>query len=96
MTTEPFIEPDPSFTLLHEWMRDNNAAGTLFVPSDLESMYEQWAEDDDRLPPYAEVREALLGSWVWRKGMTDMMSERGYELLADLINDVAAGRREDL
>ena len=85
-----------NFTPLHNWMRDNNAAGTLFVPEDLESMYEQWAEDDDNLPPYAEVREAMLDSWTWRKGMAEIMSERGYEMLADVISEVAAGRREDL
>ena len=58
-------------------------------------MYEEWAEDDDRLPPYAEVRDALLNSWVWRKGMADIMSEHGAMLLSDLISEVAAGRRDD-
>lgn len=85
------VEPDPDFTPLREWMGDNDAAGTLFVPCDLEWMYESRREDDDRLPPYAEVRDALLDSWVWRKGMADIMSERGSMLLEDLIGDVASG-----
>lgn len=79
------------FTPLHEWVRENGAAGTMFVPSDAESHWEMLQEDDPTLPGWEDVADIVLGTWEWRKGIQEILTERGFEMFDGMFDDVIAG-----
>ena len=78
------------FKPLHEWMRANGAAGTMFVPADAEAYWEMLRdpENDPTLPEWDEVADIVLSTWEWKKGIAEMMSERGFEMFDGMFNDV--------
>jgi len=87
------METRPDYAPLHQFMREHNTAGTLFTPADLESVYEEQQEwYDGELPPYAEVRDAMLNSYYWQQAIADAMSSLAYDIMSDMVADVIAGR----
>ena len=87
-----------AMSLLWEMERTFGWTGTMFTEGDLESIWA--AELDDRVElaehgepaamakPFDEVRELFTRSWVWRKGLEEILTERGNEMIVDLAVDV--------
>lgn len=75
----------PDFKSIWEWERRENAVVIVFTPSDVEAMYEASRNKDD--PPFKEAWEQLQHSWTWRKGLNELLSERGNDILGDMIGD---------
>lgn len=81
------------FAPLREWMRQTGAAGTVFVPEDAEAYYDNLREDDPELPEWDDIADIVLGTWEWRKGISEMLSERGFEMFDGMFNDVLTAIR---
>lgn len=76
------------FEPLRDWMSYNEAAGTVFVPDDLQSEWEQWVDMDPDLPAWDDARDELLRMWEWRKGVDELLTERGFEIIQQGIAEM--------
>ena len=74
------------FDKLHEAFRELGGTGTVFVPEDVESMYEMLGQDED-WPEFDEVREELLQTRDWRKGIAEALAQEGNELIIGMVLD---------
>ena len=72
-------------------MMANGAAGTMMVPADAEDYYDMLREDDPTLPEWDMVADIVLGTWEWRKGIQEILTERAFEMFDGMFNDVIAG-----
>ena len=80
-----------NFDPLHNWMRETGAAGTMFVPEDAEAYWQNLQDDDPTLPEWEDVADIVLGTWEWRKGIAEMLSERGFAMFDGMFDDVIRG-----
>jgi len=85
---------DPDFEALWKWEREAEAAGTMFVPGDVESQWEDYFEGETGMA-FAEVWPELRASWEWRKGVSDACGEAGNEVIFMMCEDYARGKRKD-
>lgn len=87
---------DTDFTVLHNWMRDNEAMGTVFVKGDVESVYEEarGESEDAVLPTFEEAWEEIKHSYEWRKG-GDNLTEQGNEMIFDMVWDFIRAKKKE-
>jgi hypothetical protein len=62
--------------------------GTFFTREDAESTWDIEANG----PFTDEVWEAIRLTWYWRKGLTEILTERGFDLVSEAITEVAEAR----
>lgn len=88
------LDTTDKFRALHQVIGMLDGAGTVFVPADLESEWEQWVESDPDLPSWEDAEDELLSMWEWRKGLEDLLTERGFEIIQQGIGDMVAAARK--
>ena len=66
-------------------------AGTVFTRVDAEQEWQNQQYDASGRAPDApmpdEVWDLVVGSWEWRKGIPEMLCERGWALVFDAVYD---------
>jgi hypothetical protein len=68
------------YTPLHLWTQKYGTAGTMFGPSDVETIWElEWEEELGI--PFKNVWAEMKHSYEWRH-MADRLSEVGYEIIS--------------
>jgi len=72
---------------LHTIIRAIDGAGTVFSPGDVESLYEQYQEDEGWPEWSEEIKTHILDSWYWNKGVQDILTERGWEIIDTMITE---------
>lgn len=84
----PEMTDDEAIALIIAIKRTHNFVGTVFTPRDVRDHLREYhfAEEDGREPTDAEM-DAVFATWEWRKGMADILCERGWEVLNDAIFD---------
>ena len=89
------ITEDEAMTVYHTLARRFGWSGTFFTREDAQEAWRNQQFDlDTGLTADAEmpddVWDAIMSSWYWRKGLTDILTERGWELLADAVEEARA------
>ena len=80
---------DDAYTVLHALERKFRWEGSVFsltedvLPLLNERMNEKFGRDatEDEIATFA-------AAWGWRKGMQELMCERGWEVISDVISDI--------
>lgn len=66
--------------------------GTFFTREDAE---QSWKEYHDQTEPFTdEVWDTVRLSYYWRKGLTDILVERGWDLVHEAVAEALAELRE--
>jgi hypothetical protein len=81
------------FTVFHALMDKFGWSGTVFSPNDARQYIANCREADD-LPELSDDEldmwtNEICRSWEWRKGLLEVMTEHGWELIASAYEDVA-------
>lgn len=62
--------------------------GTFFTREDAEN---SWQEYHKQTEPFTdEAWDAVLLSWYWRKGLHEMLTERGWDFVHEAVADALA------
>jgi hypothetical protein len=62
--------------------------GTFFTREDAEN---SWQEYHDQSEPFTdETWNAVLLSWYWRKGLHEVLTERGWDLVHEAVGEALA------
>ena len=88
------LTEDEAMTLLVKIHQHFGWAGTTFTRGDVEQEWqEQMAltpgEEVDEMPDEAWV--AIQQSWYWRKGMSEILTERGWDLVHNAVDEYLNG-----
>jgi hypothetical protein len=89
VATLPDLTEEEAVWVIARIMNDHQITGALFGPNDIRDHLENsvLVGDVERPVTDADV-EAVLRTWEWRKGICEVLCERGYELLADACDEV--------
>ncbi len=86
----PSLTEDEGLTVFWELQRKFGWSGTVFTRADAEQEWQNAQYDettgltfDDPMPD--EVWDLVVGSWEWRKGIPEMLCERGWPLVFDAV-----------
>jgi hypothetical protein len=86
------ISEDEAMTAYHTLAHRFGWAGTFFTRDDAQTEWrnqqfdiETGLEADADLPD--DVWDAVTSSWHWRKGLTDTLTERGWEIVSEAVYD---------
>ena len=81
---KPILTVDDAISALIAIERRFQLDGATFTPGDVRGAYETVFE---REMGDAEW-EAFAASWFWRKGLGEMMSERGWEVISSGLDEL--------
>lgn len=82
------ITEDQAIHLYYDIARRFGWQGTFFTREDAEN---SWQEYHNQTEPFTnEMWDTVLGSWVWRKGIHQLLTERGWELVHEAVGEVLA------
>lgn len=62
-----------------------NWRGSIFIPEDIENAlayHNSDLDDDEKI-----TVEDVLATWTWNKGMNEILTEQGFNILEDACND---------
>lgn len=85
------ITEDEAINLYHRLAQQFGWGGTFFTREDAE---ERWDTDDDG-EFTDEVWDAIRLTWYWRKGLDEILCERGWEIVSEAVWEVAHDRAKD-
>lgn len=79
--------------IFHNLTKKFGWAGTIFTRGDAEQAWNterfDGPYDESAVEPMPEdVWDAFLCSWAWRKGLSEQLTELGWEIVADAARDV--------
>lgn len=82
------ITEDEAIDLHYKLSRRFGWGGTFFTRADAESKWQELTGDDltNSEPLPDDVWENIRQTWYWRKGLTDSLTEYGW----DIVNDAVA------
>lgn len=88
---------DVDFTSVHQWARENECAGTMFSPADVETIWEMEWEEELGIP-FKDVWNQLRNAWEWDKGLQELLTERGFGIISQMCAEFVRekGLRNDL
>lgn len=85
---------DEGLRLLHTLKREFGWAGTVFTRDDVETVWREhptvWDAHGDAASEVVlpdGVWDAVRGGWYWRKGMDEILVERGFDLLNTAVDE---------
>lgn len=61
-------------------------AGTVFTRADADQSWSEYHEQPGELSD--DQWEQVCNTWEWRKGVTEMMTERGWDMVHDAVGDL--------
>lgn len=82
----PEMTDEEAISLIAAIEKSHNFVVVAFTPNDVRDHLREYhfAEEDGREPTDAEMK-AIFATWEWRKGMAEVLCERGWEALNDAI-----------
>lgn len=88
----PDLTEDEALSVLFHLQTRFGWSGTMFTRGDAEQSWREWrplspGEDPNDLELPDELWDAVQGTWAWKKGIPEVLTERGWELLSDAIDD---------
>lgn len=63
--------------------------GTFFTREDAENSWQEYHEQSE--PFTDETWNAICLSWYWRKGLGDILTERGWDLVHEAVGEAVSG-----
>lgn len=90
------IREETAITLYHELAARFGWVGTFFTRDDAETEWQaqtRFDENGDEMntaPMPDEVWENIQNEWYWRRGLSDTLTERGWELVYEAVNSAIA------
>jgi hypothetical protein len=82
---EGVTEMGDAFAVLHALREKFGWSGTMFCPNDLSDYITNCREADDEAPLSPDALEEwvddLMSTYEWNKGLTDHLTETGWELI---------------
>lgn len=83
------LTEDEAILLYHLLARQFGWEGAFFTREDAES---SWLERHGQTMPLTDEQwQKVCESWYWRKGLNELMTERGWELVHDAVQEVIDG-----
>ncbi len=76
------VTEDQAFTILHQLSLRFGWVGTMFTREDADAAMGTEDELTD------EMWHDLQMTWEWRKGLQEIITERGFEIISDAVSDV--------
>ena len=73
------------YTTFHKWVKENDCAGTIFGPGDVESIWQMEWEEELGIP-FKDVWSEMRHSYEW-KHMVDLLCEHGFEIISQMWED---------
>lgn len=89
---ESLTEQD-AMRIYHSMARQFGWAGTFFTREDAEVEWQQQTRTDENgdepneAPLPDEVWETITNTWEWRRGLNDILTERGWELVGLAVSE---------
>ena len=86
----PDLTEDEALSVLYRLQTQFGWTGTVFTRGDAESDWQQSmplspGEEPGELPD--ELWTAIQTTWAWKKGIPEVLTERGWDLVADAVRD---------
>ena len=76
---------DQAFTILHELRLRFGWCGTMFTRGDADAIFDA----EHAMDAMTDGQwSALQMTWEWRKGLQELITERGFEIISDAVSDV--------
>ena len=84
----PEMDDETAIRLVNAIATEYRFVGAMFTPSDVRENITEWfdADDVEREVTDADV-EAMLNTWEWRKGIGEVLSNEGGEMIVNAYND---------
>lgn len=84
------ITEDVAMDIHHALANEFGWAGTFFTRADAETSWQcltplSPGEEAAEMPD--EVWDAVCSTWEWRKGLTDVLTERGWSLVEEAVTE---------
>lgn len=77
------ITEDEAIRLYHDMATKFGWRGSFFTREDAENSYNEYHGKEGAMTD--ETWEKVLLSWYWRKGLEEIMTERGWDLVHDAV-----------
>lgn len=77
------VTEDEAIMAYHQLARRFGWNGTFFTRSDAESSWNEYHEQDEPLTD--EVWGSIENSWEWSRGLSDLLTERGWEIVHEAV-----------
>lgn len=98
----PSLSEDEAFSVMHTLAKHFGWAGTMFCRGDAEQEWQNLQYDhasgltpNDPMPD--NVWTHIQNSWEWRKGIEELLCERGWELVSNAVEEaLTATAKPDL
>jgi len=86
------ISQDDAFAVLHALRGKFGWSGTMFCPNDLADYIENCRQADDQEPLDPDALDEwvndLMLSYEWNKGLTDTLTEHGFDLIGTAYEEL--------
>lgn len=86
------VTEDEAMALYHTLASRFGWSGTFFTREDAQEAWRNQQFDldtgltaDAELPD--DVWDAITSSWYWRKGLTDILTERGWQIIGEAVSE---------
>lgn len=83
------ITEDEAIKLYFDLASQFGWRGTFFTRADAENSWQEYHEQSE--PFTDEVWEAVRQSWYWRKGMGEILTEHGWDLVHEAVDEAVSG-----
>ena len=84
MNIDDITTESEAMTALHTLRARFQWAGTMFNREDVDCLLQGEHEMDIT----DDIWDAVAWTWEWRKGLTEIITERGFEIISDAVSDV--------
>ncbi len=92
MNIDDITTESEAFTALHTLRARFQWAGTMFNREDVDAVL----QGEHEMDVTDDIWNAVLNTWEWRKGLTEIITERGFEIISDAVSDVLYNSGESL
>lgn len=89
------LTEDEAMGIYHAMASQFGWAGTFFTRADAETEWQNQQYDDETgmtpdTPLPEALWEAIQSQWEWYKGLSDVLTERGWELVSSAVQEAMA------
>lgn len=89
-----YFTEDEAVRLYFEFSSRFGWKGTFFAREDAQSSWNEYHDKEGDLPD--DIWEAVQNSWCWRKGLSEILTERGWELVHEAVSEALSKSDDQL